>query len=129
MGLTKIRKLWVMRSWVERAKWVEIRKLRYFKWWVTSNKNWVRSDGWWKNKKTNNPLLLQKKCIEFSMLISMNREKMYRNFNANLHESISKNKIVKNLIPSIRNTNKTPMAAVHCGWPTQSIDERMSIFT
>ena len=56
-------------------------------------------------------------------------EKMYWIFSANLHESISKNKIVKNLVPSIRNTSKTPMAAVHCGWPPQSIDGRMSIFT
>ena len=28
-----------------------IRKLGYFKWWVMSDENWVRSDEWWKKKK------------------------------------------------------------------------------
>ena len=37
------------------AKQVRYKKLGYFKWWVMSDKNWVRGDKWWK-KKTKQPL-------------------------------------------------------------------------
>ena len=33
------------------------RKFGYFKLWVTSDENWVRSDGWLKKKKKNSPLI------------------------------------------------------------------------
>ena len=38
------------------AKCVGFRELGYFKWWVMSDENWVRSDEWWKKKKNQTAL-------------------------------------------------------------------------
>ena len=47
-----------------------IRKLWYFKWWVMSDENWVRSDEWWskKKKKTKQPLIILS-LVGFSMFL------------------------------------------------------------
>ena len=55
MGPTKSRNIWVMRSWKQCAKHVGFRKFGYFKWWVKSDKNWIRSDEWWFFKNQTTP--------------------------------------------------------------------------
>ena len=47
----------VLQNWVMSAKRVGFGKLGYFKWWVMSDENWVKSDEWLKKKQTNSPLV------------------------------------------------------------------------